>query len=293
MGKRTHRDYATHGVIFDKGAFRSAYVAELSRGEKFNVPSIPDLVEYLEMMERDPAITDIRWMAYMMATAFIESAQTVKMTKTTKTGRGHRVSRKVKVWRNFTPIEEKGHGKGRLYEKPVKVKALDDGGARVTEWDGNQWQVSPTGVVKELHKNQKRGVEPGVKRDPRYTADDGDEISYFGRGYVQLTWWNNYLDTGLLLGLGLDLLLDPDLVDEPKIAYRIISTGMRTGKGFANKRTFSQFFHGDHTDYVHARAMVNGKSHQQEIGVIAQKFENVLVAAVPKPKAKAATVAAQ
>jgi hypothetical protein len=80
---------------------------------------------------------------------------------------------------------------------------------------------------------------------------------------------------------------DPDLVDEPDIAYKIISTGMRTGKGFANGRQFSQFFHGDHTDYVHARSMVNGKSHQHEIGALAQKFENVLFAS----RAKVAAVA--
>jgi len=132
-----------------------------------------------------------------------------------------------------------------------------------------------------------------VKPHATYASDDGEELYYFGRGYVQLTWWNNYLDTGVLLGLGLDLLLDPDSVDDPEIAYKIISTGMRTGKGFANGRKFSQFFHGDHTDYVHARSMVNGKSHQHEIGAIAQKFENVLFASVPKPKDKTPTVAAQ
>ena len=25
-----------------------------------------------------------------------------------------------------------------------------------------------------------------------YTNDPGDENAYYGRGYVQLTWWSNY-----------------------------------------------------------------------------------------------------
>jgi hypothetical protein len=208
MGKRSHKDYFKH-VPYNKDAFRKAYVAEFTGVVKFNVPSIPDLIFYLEMMERDSTITDIRWMAYMLATAFIESAETQRITRTTKNGRGHRITRKVKVWRNFKPIEEGGHGKGRRYGGPVKVKVLDDGGVRVTEWDGNQWLVSPAGTLKELHKNQKLGVTPGLPADSRYEKDDGDELDYFGRGYVQLTWWTNYLATGLLLGLGLDLLLDP------------------------------------------------------------------------------------
>lgn len=288
MGKRSHRDYSQYDP-FEKNAFRKAYVAEFKNVPKFTVGSIPDLVHYLEMMEKDPDITDLRWMSYMLATAFIESSTTVKITRQSRNKRGHLVTRTVKVWRNFTPIEERGHGRGKLYEKPVKVGVLDDGSVRVTKWDGNQWIVSPTGTARPVHKNQARGAIPTVKPNPTYDSDDGNERYYFGRGFVQLTWWNNYLDTGLMLGLGLDLLLDPDMVDEPDIAYKIISTGMRTGKGFANGRTFSQFFHGDHTDYVHARSMVNGKSHQSEIGAIAQRFENVLFAS----RSNAAAVAEQ
>jgi hypothetical protein len=286
MGKRTHKDYGQYEP-FDHDAFRNNYVAEFKNVEKFNAASVPDLVAYLEMMERDPNVTDLRWMAYMLATAFIETSQTVRITKSTKDKRGHLVTRKVKVWRNFLPIEEKGHGTGKDYQRPVKVKALDDGGARVTEWDGDQWLVSPAGATRPLPHNHGRGASADIAARPRYVADDGDERSYFGRGFVQLTWWDNYVGTGVLLGLGLDLLFDPDSVDEPEIAYKIISTGMRTGKGFANGRTFSQFFHGDHTDYVHARSMVNGKSHQHEIGGIAQKFESVLFAS----RAKARVVA--
>jgi hypothetical protein len=287
VSKRTHKDYSQYDP-FDKDAFRKAYVEEFRTVPKFNLGSIPDLVRYLEMMEVDPHVTDLRWMAYMLATAFIESSETVKITRQSRNARGHLVSRTVKVWRNFSPIEEKGHGHGKRYEKPVKLKTLADGHVRVTEWDGDRWMVSPSGARRPITTDAVRGARAATKADARYEADEGAERYYFGRGFVQLTWWDNYLATGVLLGLGLGLLLDPDMVDDPEIAYTIISTGMRTGKGFANGRTFSQFFHGDHTDYVHARSMVNGTSHQYEIGAIAQKFENVLFASRPTAKAAVA-----
>src|SRR5438552_16316278 len=59
---------------------------------------------------------------------------------------------------------------------------------------------------------------------------------------------------------------------------------MRTGKGFANGPTFSQFFHGDHTDYVHARSIGNGKSHQYEVGGIAQNSRTSCLHLAPRRK---------
>ena len=51
----------------------------------------------------------------------------------------------------------------------------------------------------------------------------------YGRGYVQLTWKNNYLTLGKALGLGDDLAKNPDHVLDPDIAYEIMSYGMRNG----------------------------------------------------------------
>jgi hypothetical protein len=124
--KRDPKDFMHHRP-FDKGAFKAAYLSEFKAVPKFNAGSVPDLVALLELMERDPTITDIRWMAYMLATTFIESSATAKIYKESKDKKGRTVRRVMKVWRNFTPVEEKGHGKGTRYEKPVKVKKLADG----------------------------------------------------------------------------------------------------------------------------------------------------------------------
>jgi hypothetical protein len=290
MAKRDPKEYLGCGP-FDKNAFRTAYAAELGSVPKYNTASLPDLISMLEMIERDPAIIDIRWGAYMLATTFIESSTTIKVSKESKDKHGRTVVRTTTVWRNFSPIEERGHGRTYKYGKPVKVKRLPDGTARVTEYDGEQWIVSANGAARPTGKSPHRlGVAPTIAQPATsYQQDDGDEKHYYGRGFVQLTWWSNYARTGALLGRGLDLLFDPDLVEDPALAYQIISTGMRTGLGFANGHTFSQYFHGSHTDYVHARAMVNGHSGEREVADIAERFERTLFASKLKPRLATAT----
>ncbi len=247
---------------------------------------MPDLLFLLGKVGADPRITDIRWSAYILATAFIESSHTVRVTKQTVDKKGRVKTHKIKVWRNFTPIEETGHGKGRRYSLPVKVKRLPSGDVQLTEYDGDQRIVSAaTGIGVSLHRHQKLGVKADSKPSGRYDDDDddddGDEDFFFGRGYVQLTWWTNYAGAGVALGQGLDLLIDPELVNDPNTAYSIVATGLYTGGIFANGRKLSQFFHGGHTDYVNARNMVNaGVSHDAKVEVakIAERFEKALLA---------------
>jgi predicted chitinase len=43
--------------------------------------------------------------------------------------------------------------------------------------------------------------------------------TYYGRGYVQLTWQENYASLGQSLGLGDDLLVNPDNALIPQTAY--------------------------------------------------------------------------
>lgn len=285
----THKpaDYAYSGV-YNSVTFTKNYTAEFKSVPKYNLASMTDLMFVVGKIGSDPRITDIRWAAYMLATTFIESSHTVKIKQQKVDKKGHVKTHTTKVWRNFRPIEEAGHGRGRNYYLPVKVKALPGGDARITEYDGEQWTVSlTTGKERAMHKGgQARGVAPAAAANPVYTADDGDEHAYFGRGYVQLTWWNNYAGAGVTLGRGLAFLLDPNLVDDPDVAYAIMSTGMVTGGIFANGRKLSQYFNGGHTDYVNARNMVNGgapHANKVEVGNIAQKFEKVLFASKASP----------
>ena len=125
------------------------------------------------------------------------------------------------------------------------------------------------------------GSPSGAVASKTYEQADGVENAYFGRGYVQLTWWSNYLRAGLALNLGLKLLLDPDLVEDPDVAYQIMSYGMRTGKIFANGYSFSDFFAGGSRDYKGARKMVNGSDHDSDIAALAMAIEAILLDARP------------
>jgi hypothetical protein len=79
------------------------------------------------------------------------------------------------------------------------------------------------------------------------------------------------------LGYGLDLFVNAERVKEPAVAYAIMADGMLTGYGFANGRKLSDYFSGNVTKYVEARAMVNGKDCAQEIADIALSFEQLLL----------------
>ncbi len=219
----------------------------------------------------------------MLATMFIETSHTIRLREIERVGHDHHPKpRTVKAWRNFTPIEEAGHGRGRAYFLPVKIKRLSNGDLRVTEWDGDQWIVPGVGGRPvSLSSTASRGLRalPGPAA-PRYASDDGIENQYFGRGYVQLTWWDNYLSAGVAIGRGVALLNEPDLLVKPDLAYEVMSLGMLTGRTFANGRRLSQYFVGGHTDYVHARDLVNPGAplaNKTEVAEIAKLFENILV----------------
>lgn len=278
--RRHGQDYGYTGT-FNQSAFQRAYPEEFRGVPKANMASMPDLLFLLGKVGADPRITDVRWAAYILATVFIESSHTTKITKQTVSKKGRVKSHSVKVWRNFSPIEEAGHGRGKDYQRPVKVLPLPTGDAQITEFDGDQWKVSAvTGAVRPLHPDQIRGVEAHTRGSEVYSADEGEEQYFFGRGYVQLTWWNNYASAGVALGQGLAFLFEPDLVNDPEVAYAVLSTGLCTGGIFANGRKLAQFFHGAQTNYVGARNMVNaGAKHANKVEVadIAERFEKVLL----------------
>jgi hypothetical protein len=273
---------------YDHALFQSEFTTQFGKSGRYKVAAMPDMLALLGMIERDPGIDDVRQAAYMLATVMWETSYpiTIRYVPLNKKGQPLLDKRKLPIvvkqrkWLTpMAPVNEVGEGRGRAYHEPVKVKHLVGGGVRITEQDGDQFGVTSGGVITKLNKNARMGTKDGGAASKVYDEDDGAEHAYFGRGYVQLTWWSNYVTAGIATGHGLDLLLDPELVSSPKVAYALMSHGMRTGKGFANNHKFSQYFLGDMTNYAGARAMVNGSDHADEIADIAAKFEAVLLKA--------------
>lgn len=276
----------------DRVRFLRSFEHEFGKDRRFGAGGAARILTFLDKIEQDPNVTDVRWAAYMLATTVwettvlisVERTATDRKGKTLLDKRGAPVRVRHRHWEHaMAPVDEVGHGKGRRYHEPVKVKLLPDGTVRLTEHDGDQFLVKRNGSFAALGKHARMGATDGAGAAAAYTADDGVEQVYFGRGYVQLTWWSNYAAAGAAIGRGLDLLVDPELVKDPDVAYQIMSVGMRTGKIFANGHSLEDYFDGDVSDYKGARRMVNGRDHAQDIADIAIKFEKVLKAAMPAP----------
>jgi hypothetical protein len=107
-----------------------------------------------------------------------------------------------------------------------------------------------------------------------YTGADGKPLKdrYYGRGYVQLTWRENYRRLGEALGLGDALVKNPELALDPDTAYNVASIGMREGlfsKDTKGGKPFSlpRFIDGSKCDYTLARQIIN--THQDRADEIA------------------------
>lgn len=151
-------------------------------------------------------LTDKRWLAYILATVFHETARTMR------------------------PIEEYGRGKGRAYGK----------------------------------------------------ADIETGKTYYGRGYVQLTWKDNYAKFAKKYDL--DLVWRPDLALQPAIAVRILFDGMIEGT-FTGKK-LADFFTPTASGWENARRIVNGTDKAALIADYARAFYEALgrlETAIPPP----------
>jgi len=151
------------------------------------------LLDYAEMQSWDD-----RWLAYLLATSYHETARTMQ------------------------PIAEYGKGKGKPYGVP----------------DGPYGQI------------------------------------YYGRGFVQLTWYQNYDKQDKKLKLHGQLVKVADTALDLQIATQIIFGGMAdgdfTGVGLP------KYINDDKTDFYNARKIVNGLDQASTIQGYAGRYLNAL-----------------
>jgi len=98
---------------------------------------------------------------------------------------------------------------------------------------------------------------------------------YFGRGYTQLTWKQNYAYQQAKLGL--PLVERPDCALEPACAAEILYEGMLDGD-FTGV-SVSDYIDDGQCDYVQARRVVNGLDCAEQIAGYAQVFQEALLQA--------------
>lgn len=104
----------------------------------------------------------------------------------------------------------------------------------------------------------------------------GDGPRYCGRGYVQLTWHDNYqkaTDRLYAARFNVDLVKSPDLALRPDVAAFVMVSGM--SEGWFTGKKLSDYITAEKCDFVNARRIINGVDHAKEI---AREAEHYLVA---------------
>ncbi|MBI1686549.1 hypothetical protein [Caulobacter hibisci] len=107
----------------------------------------------------------------------------------------------------------------------------------------------------------------------------GDGVRYHGRGYVQLTWKNNYVRAAKELGEPIDQ--QPTLAKRPDLAAAIMALGMQ--EGWFTGKSLGRYI--DKTAvsatpkaYGLARYVINGTDRAADIAGYAASFEKALKA---------------
>jgi len=133
---------------------------------------------------------DIRWLAYMLATVYHETAKTIQ------------------------PIEEYGKGKTRPYGKKLKHSGIP--------------YINPNKI-------------------------------YYGRGFVQLTWYENYELLGRLLKI--DLINNPESCLTLEVATKVMFEGMLKASsniGDFTGKCLEMYFNDVVENPIGARKIING-----------------------------------
>jgi len=108
----------------------------------------------------------------------------------------------------------------------------------------SRFNTSPGGHPFDLYDNRK---DLGNQGPP-----DGER--YRGRGFVQLTGRANYQAHGLAIGLGDQLVKDPDLANDPDLASKLLASFIKS-----KEVRIKEALQAD--DLATARTLVNGGSH--------------------------------
>ena len=108
----------------------------------------------------------------------------------------------------------------------------------------SKFNTAPGGAPFGLYDNRK---DLGNQGPP-------DGASFKGRGYIQLTGRANYKEHGAAIGLGNQLVTNPDLANQPDIAAKLLASFLKS-KEAKIRNALRQ------NDLKTARKLVNGGSH--------------------------------
>lgn len=138
----------------------------------------------------------------------------------------------------------------RLIDKPMVLMALSTIRAETESFEPisegrSRFNSSPGGHPFDLYDNRRKDL--GNQGKP-----DGEKFK--GRGFIQLTGRSNYLRHGQALGLGNQLIENPDLANDPDIAAKLLASFLKDKERLIKDALVEN-------DLRLARKLVNGGSH--------------------------------
>ena len=100
---------------------------------------------------------------------------------------------------------------------------------------------------------RRRGSNSAVAKYARPTGPHGHV--YYGRGHVQLTWFDNYKRSSK--DAGVDLVENPDAMLDPVISARVLIRGLMDGRWGDSGKGIAHYLNDSRTDLKNARRTVN------------------------------------
>lgn len=91
---------------------------------------------------------------------------------------------------------------------------------------------------------------------------------FYGRGFCQLTWRDNYAKFSPIVGI--DLVANPDEVLKPEVGAKILAIGMRDGM-FSGKK-LSDYITDRKVQFLQARRIVNGNFQADRVAEVANRI---------------------
>ncbi len=144
----------------------------------------------------------------------------------------------------LTELEKEGlNNKQFILMALATIRAETESCAPISEYI-SRYNTSPGGKPFDLYDNRR---DIGNQGPP-----DGE--SFKGRGFVQLTGRANYLKYGKAIGLGRQLVDNPDLANDPEIAARLLVKFLKDKEMKIREALLED-------DLKAARRLVNGGSH--------------------------------
>src|SRR5215471_12203733 len=80
-------DYTYFG-FYDLAIFNKRFIETFAKNPRYNANALSDMLTLVDMISRDPDVTDVRWGAYMLATVMWETTYPVSVDVPVKDKKG-------------------------------------------------------------------------------------------------------------------------------------------------------------------------------------------------------------